>query len=90
MKKEMEDELEDYNTLEVSSEDNTEMDNVEYPDMQIKIERDQYSIFELKRKYDIGKFFMDPSFQRNFVGNSKQMSELIESGIMGIPLPLIY
>lgn len=86
----MEDELEDYNTLEVSSEDNTEMDNVEYPDMQIKIERDQYSIFELKRKYDKGKILMDPSFQRNFVWNTKQMSELIESVIMGIPLPLIY
>ena len=82
----VEDGLEDYNTLEVSLEE----DNVEYPDMQIKIERDQYSIFELKRKFDKGKILMDPSFQRNFVWNMKQKSELIESVIMGIPLPLIY
>lgn len=86
----VEDELEDYNTLEVSTKEDTEEDNVEYPDLQIKIERDQYSIFELKRKYDKGKILMDPSFQRNFVWKPKQKSELIESVIMGIPLPLIY
>lgn len=79
--------LEDYHTIEV--EDNVE-DELDYPDLTIKIDKDQYSMFEMKRKYDRGKICMDPSFQRNFVWNNRQMSELIESVIIGIPLPLIY
>lgn len=86
----LEDGLEDYHTLDISLEEDAEGESVEYPDLQIKIERDQYSIYELKRKFDKGKILMDPSFQRNFVWKPKQKSELIESVIMGIPLPLIY
>lgn len=79
--------LEDYGTVGVDG----ESDEIqEYPNMSIKIDKDQYSIFELKRKYDRGLICMDPAFQRNFVWSSKQKSELIESVIMGIPLPLIY
>lgn len=79
--------VEDYDTLDVQKDDG---EAPEYPNMNIKIERDQYSIFELLRKYDKDKISLDPSFQRNFVWSKKQMSELIESVIMGIPLPLIY
>lgn len=82
-------EIEVYNTISVQNEENDAEDNI-YPNTSIKIDKDQYSIFELKRKYDKGKICMDPSFQRNFVWKSRQMSELIESVIMGIPLPLIY
>lgn len=79
--------LEDYHTIEVKDAEEQDLD---YPDLTIKIDKDQYSIYEMKRKYDRGKICMDPSFQRNFVWNSRQMSELIESVIIGIPLPLIY
>lgn len=79
--------LEDYHTIEVKD---AEEEGLDYPDLTIKIDKDQYSIYEMKRKYDRGKICMDPSFQRNFVWNSRQMSELIESVIIGIPLPLIY
>lgn len=79
--------LEDYNTIEVDSNGDEELD---YPNLTIKIDKDQYSIYEMKRKYDRGKICMDPSFQRNFVWGNRQMSELIESVIIGIPLPLIY
>lgn len=89
--------LDDYNTINVSLDENNEYENEEseedeksYPNMAIKIDKDQYSVFEMKRKYDKEKICMDPSFQRNFVWNTKQKSELIESVIMGIPLPLIY
>lgn len=82
-----EQELEDYHTIEVEDEQEEKLD---YPDLKIKIDKDQYSIYEMKRKYDRGKICMDPSFQRNFVWKNKQMSELIESVIIGIPLPLIY
>ena len=85
-------ELEDYGTLEIG--DNEEYEKEEkakfYPNMPIKIDKDQYSVFEMKRKFDKEKICMDPSFQRNFVWSEQQKSELIESVIMGIPLPLLY
>ena len=59
-------EIEVYNTISVQNEENDAEDNI-YPNTSIKIDKDQYSIFELKRKYDKGKICMDPSFQRNFV-----------------------
>lgn len=61
-----------------------------YPTVNIKIDRVQFSVFELKRRYDRGTICLDPDFQRNYVWKIKQKSELIESVIMGIPLPLIY
>lgn len=82
--------LEDYNTMEVK-EEHTEDDVTEdYPDLSIKIESARFSIFELKRRYDRGMICVDPDFQRLAVWSNKQKSELIESVIMGIPLPLIY
>lgn len=80
------DDLEDYNTVEVEGDDSGE----EYPNLSIKIEKAQFSIFELKRRYDREKICIDPDFQREFVWDNRQKSELIESVIMGIPLPLIY
>lgn len=61
-----------------------------YPARNIKIDRVQFSIFELKRRYDRGNICLDPDFQRNEVWNMRQKSELVESVVMGIPLPLIY
>ena len=36
-----------------------------YPIVNIKIDRQQYSIFELKRRYDRGTIRLNPEFQRN-------------------------
>lgn len=86
-------ELEDYDTVEVEKKEQQEdqSDKIEdYPNLSIKIEQAQYSIFELKRRYDRGKICIDPDFQRNNVWSIRQESELIESVVMGIPLPLIY
>lgn len=79
--------VEDYDTITFYEE---EPEDYQQPCLTIKFDRDQYSIFEMKRKYDRRQICMDPEFQRNFVWNGRQMSELIESVIMGIPLPLIY
>lgn len=80
------DEIEVYDTLSL---DKSNSQNL-YPNLKIKIERVQYSIFELNRRYERGLILLDPSFQRNYVWENKQKSELIESVIMGIPLPIIY
>ncbi|MFZ2727800.1 MAG: translation initiation factor IF-2 N-terminal domain-containing protein [Methylococcaceae bacterium] len=68
-------------------------DNIgQYPHVVIKLTKEQFSIFELKRRYDKTPktLIMNPDFQRNDVWNSKQKSELIESILMGIPIPIIY
>lgn len=81
--------VDDVGTIRYDGNDETKVQCV-YPATSIKIDRVQFSIFELKRRYDRGLICLDPDFQRNYVWKSKQKSELIESVIMGIPLPLIY
>jgi hypothetical protein len=62
-----------------------------YPITKIKITRDQYSVSELKKQIETRKnIVMQPEFQRNYTWDAKQQCELIESMIMGIPLPVIY
>lgn len=61
-----------------------------YPNADIKVERDQYPIFQLYRKYDKKQIVLDPDFQREDVWGIKQKSELIETVLMGIPLPIFY
>ena len=62
-----------------------------YPNAEVRIEKAQYSILHLqtlcqKRK----ELIIDPDFQRHDVWDVKQKSELIESILMGIPIPLMY
>ena len=62
---------------------NTEAGRSVYPIVNIKIDRQQFSIFEIKRRYDRGAICLDPDFQRNYVWKTKQKSELIESVLSG-------
>ena len=77
--------LEDEGTLDA------EVQQHIYP-AKVKITRDQFSLFQLKRKSESGRkeIIIDPDFQRLFVWGSKEKSELIESILMGIPLPVLY
>lgn len=63
-----------------------------YPDAVLNIARDSASVFQLKRKWEKEPSMLNlaPDFQRGLVWKPKQKSELIESILMGIPLPLIY
>ncbi|MCJ7525311.1 MAG: DUF262 domain-containing protein [Candidatus Aminicenantes bacterium] len=63
-----------------------------YPDAIVSITAENASVFQLKRKFDkIPPLIkLDPDYQRQLVWTPKQKSELIESILMGIPLPLIY
>jgi len=62
-----------------------------YPNATVKISRDQYSIFEIRRMLkDTKELVIDPEFQRNAVWKIEQERELIESVLMGIPIPIIY
>lgn len=78
-------------TIRTASKQNYEPDAV-YPDAVLNIARDSASVFQLKRKLEKKPSMLNlmPDFQRRLVWNPKQKSELIESILMGIPLPLIY
>ena len=63
-----------------------------YPMYNIKVERGFYTIYELKRKYDRAdqRIILDSDFQRKSVWKPIQKAELIESILMGLPLPIFY
>ncbi len=63
-----------------------------YPMKTIKLDKGFYTLFELKRKYEKepSQIILDSSFQRNSVWKMNQKRELIESVLMGLPLPIFY
>lgn len=63
-----------------------------YPMDGIKVEKGFYTVFELKRRYDSKdkRIVLDSEFQREDVWKNDRKSELIESVLMGLPLPIFY
>lgn len=59
-------------------------------DTEVRIAKEQSSVFELLRRESRGQLVLAPDFQRKDVWGRKRQSELIESILMGIPIPLIY
>lgn len=47
-------------------------------------------VSSLHERYQRGRLKVDPNYQRKFVWNQKQASRLIESILLGVPLPMIY
>ncbi len=62
-----------------------------YPNAEVRVEKAQYSTMHLKRLVEERKeLVINPDFQRNDVWRPKQSAELVESILMGIPIPTIY
>lgn len=62
-----------------------------YPNAEVRVEKANFSILHLKRLVEDRKeLILAPKYQRENVWDSKQKSELIESILMGIPIPIIY
>lgn len=81
--------------IEIEGEEtlNSEFDESDevYPLNSIRIEKGRMSLFEIKRQCEERKqLVLDPEFQREYVWTQKQKSELIESILMGIPIPIVY
>lgn len=80
----------------VENEQEIEIDNQEenpiYPMNGIKVDKGFYSVFELKRRFDSEqkRIILDSDFQREDVWNRERKAELIESVLMGLPLPIFY
>lgn len=56
----------------------------------VNVAKKDFSLFELFRKYNKGKVIYEVDFQRNELWEPKQKHELIESILMGLPLPIFY
>lgn len=63
-----------------------------YPANKIKVDKGFYTVFELKRRFDANpkRIILDSDFQRENVWYKDRKSELIESVLMGLPLPIFY
>ena len=61
-----------------------------YP-VKVDFNRNNFSIFEMNRIIDDNEIVLDPDFQRNSnIWNNAKKAKLIESILMGIPIPLFY
>ena len=56
----------------------------------VRLDKKDRSLFDLKRWYDAGDLIVNTEWQRNYVWNRKQASKLIESFLLDIPVPVIY
>jgi hypothetical protein len=65
-------------------------DEIDVVRQQISTDSYQMSIGELMNLYESGEMDLHPEFQRFFRWSSEQKSKLIESILMGIPLPPIF
>jgi hypothetical protein len=61
-----------------------------YDPDKIKVHSKQFSMGLIAKMLEDEVIDLNPNFQRNFVWTSKQKSQLIESVLLRIPLPLFY
>ena len=65
--------------------------NEVYPNAEVRVTRAQYSTLHIKRLVEDRKeLIIDPDFQRGNVWAKKQGAELVESILMGLPIPVMY
>lgn len=78
--------------LENEEELKAEYGDFSYPSNSLKIDKNSYSFYELKRKYDsdLKNLILDSDFQRNNVWKTQNKADLVESVLMTLPLPVFY
>lgn len=59
-------------------------------DQRVRSNKSDTSIYDLYRLHQKGRLNLKPDFQRMQVWDNKRSSRLIESVLLGIPIPLIY
>ena len=80
----LENEKEDLDNLEYSGNENIPVFAT------VRVTKKDFSVFELYRKFRKKQLILDVDFQRKEVWEQKQKYELIESILMGLPLPIFY
>ncbi len=80
----------------VEHEDELDVKNQEegqiYPMNGIKIDKGFYTLFELNRRFNASpkRVILDSDFQREDIWRRENKAELVESVLMGLPLPIFY
>ncbi len=72
---------------------NSNRDGVSMNSMnEIKVDKGFYTVYELKRRFDAKekRIVIDSEFQREDVWSLNRKIELVESVLMGLPLPIFY
>lgn len=59
-------------------------------DKQVFTEKKDFPLLALRDMVDEGDIIPNPEYQRDYVYTDKQASKLVESVLMGIPIPTIY
>lgn len=78
--------------FEPTEENDSDYNQIEpYNPDDIKVRRETFSVFEINRLMTISKDIdLNPDFQRNLVWDNTRKSALIESILLGIPIPVFY
>lgn len=63
---------------------------VNYNDKTVFTEQKDFPLSTIRDMYDEGDIIPNPDYQRDYVYNDKQASKLVESILMGIPIPTVY
>lgn len=63
---------------------------MEFESKTVFTDKKDYTLSTIKEMFDDGDIVTDPDYQRDFIYTEKQSSKLIESMLMGIPIPTIY
>ena len=61
-----------------------------YDPQQIRISTKSFSLREIVTQINEGETDLSPDFQREFVWKPRQVTRLVESALLGIPLPAFY
>lgn len=76
--------------LEATAEDDLETIDVPTDKRAVYTDSSDPEIESLYKKAKRGKLVVQPEFQREFVWDTKRASRLVESALVGIPIPIIY
>lgn len=65
-------------------------DFIETDTKRVFTEKKDFPLSTIKEMFDDGDIIPQPDYQRDYVMDQKQASKLVESVLMGIPIPTIY
>lgn len=66
------------------------MYNDNLPQFLVHTRQLDFSLQELQNRVDANDIITDPDYQRRYVYDTKRASKLIESILLGIPIPIVY
>lgn len=92
LRREKKETMNDIEELEFETPLEEEVESIRVPSDKRKIytELGDPEIESLHGKFKRGKLIVQPDFQRQYVWDAAKASRLVESALLGIPIPMIY